>query len=122
LVTTEFPEKAMSERDLRVEEVIWLTETTEDQRRQDPRRFGSEGVGRVGKFFRQREGSAALLDGFEYLSAEQGFEEALRGLKRILDFNSVHEGIFITVVAPSSFSIEEINKLKVEFDRVAEIP
>lgn len=122
LVTTEFPEKAMSEHDLVVGDAIWLTETTEDQRRQDPRRFSSEGVGRVAKFFGQREGSAVLLDGFEYLSAEMGFEEALRGLKRILDFNSVHEGIFIVVVAPSSFSIEEMNKLKVEFDKVAEIP
>ena len=64
------------------------------------------------------EGGVILLDGVEYLAIENGFDSALKFMKKVNDLCSINDATLVVPITPLSLPQDQLSMLKKEFDRV----
>ncbi|MFQ5910845.1 MAG: DUF835 domain-containing protein, partial [Thermoplasmata archaeon] len=118
LISTTYPEKL--KRDVSVEnvELYWLTDTSSDYKTLDPKRLDFEIMRAISNFVKKAEGGAILLDGIEYLAVENGFDVALKFMKKVNDLCSINDATLVVPITPLSLSPDQLSMLRKEFDRV----
>ncbi len=119
-ITSTFPEKIKKEYDLKNAEVVWVSDTTGDPSILNPKRLEFETMRTIGNFLKGRPGAILLLDGFEYLTVENGFEKVLKFIKKINDLSSVNHSTFLVPMGGDSITPEQMGILRKEFDKVIE--
>ncbi|MCK5038370.1 MAG: DUF835 domain-containing protein, partial [Thermoplasmata archaeon] len=62
-----------------------------------------------------------LLDGFEYMVVENGFEKVFKFIKKLNDLSSVNSGTLFIPIGTTSLETDQLGVLKKEFDKVIEI-
>ncbi len=72
----------------------------------------------IERFAQKYPASIILFDGLEYLVIDQGFDEAMKLVKKALDVSSMMDITLLVPINPAALTTEEITTLKSEFDRV----
>ncbi|MFH0815196.1 MAG: DUF835 domain-containing protein [Methanobacteriota archaeon] len=119
-ITSTFPEKIKKEYDLKNAEVVWVSDTTGDPTILNPKRLEFETMRTIGNFLKGRPNAILMLDGFEYLIVENGFEKVLKFIKKINDLSSVNHSTFLVPMGGDSITPEQMGILRKEFDKVIE--
>jgi hypothetical protein len=120
-MTTTFPEKVVKEYRLEGVDMYWLSDTNPGSKTLDPKRLEFEVIRALSNFAKSFKGGAILLDGFEYLVVENGFDKAFKFVKKVNDLCSVHRTTFIVPITPGALGPDELTMLRKEFDRVEEL-
>jgi hypothetical protein len=120
-ITSTFPEKVKKEYDLKNAEVVWVSDTTGDPTILNPKRLEFETMRTIGNFLKGRPNAILMLDGFEYLIVENGFEKVLKFIKKINDLSSVNHSTFLVPMGGDSITPEQMGILRKEFDKVIEM-
>jgi hypothetical protein len=119
-ITSTFPEKIKKEYDLKNTDVVWVSDTTGDPSILNPKRLEFETMRTIGNFLKGKPNAILMLDGFEYLIVENGFEKVLKFVKKINDLSSVNHATFLVPMGGDSITPEQIGLLRKEFDKVIE--
>ncbi|MFO7618291.1 MAG: DUF835 domain-containing protein [Thermoplasmata archaeon] len=121
-ISTTFPDKLKKEHDMAQAEVIWLTDTTvADKKTINPHRLEFEMMRMYAAFVKSSPKSAIILDGFEYLVVENGFDKVFKFIKKINDLSSVNNATLIVPIGTSSLEPDQLGTLKKEFDKVIDM-
>ncbi|MDO9537718.1 MAG: DUF835 domain-containing protein [Thermoplasmata archaeon] len=121
-ISTTFPDKLRKEHDLGKAEVIWLTDTSvADKKTINPHRLEFEMMRMYAAFVKNNPKSAIILDGFEYLVVENGFDKVFKFIKKINDLSSVNNATLIVPIGNSSLEPDQLGTLKKEFDKVIDM-
>jgi hypothetical protein len=122
VISTTFPEKLKKEYDMSKCEIIWLTDTSvSNQKTLNPHRLEFEMMRMYSGFIKGNQKSAVILDGFEYLVVENGFDKVYKFIKKVNDLSSVHQATLVVPIGPSSLEPDQLGTLKKEFDEVVDI-
>ncbi|MBI5000959.1 MAG: DUF835 domain-containing protein [Euryarchaeota archaeon] len=119
-ITTTFPDKVKKEYDLGNTEVVWMSDTSGDPKILNPKRLEFETMRTIGNFIKGRKDSVLMIDGFEYLVVENGFDKVLKFFKKINDLCSVNQSTFLVPMSPGAVTPDQLAILKKEFDQVIE--
>lgn len=117
-MSTAFPDKLKREYDLPDLEQYWLSDTAMGTRSLDPRRLEFEIMRAFSNFLKVNKGGAMILDGLEYLVVENSFDKVFRFIKKVTDLASVYEGTLFVPLAPEGLELEQVTRLRKEFDKV----
>jgi hypothetical protein len=118
-ISTTFPDKLRKEHDMSQADVIWLTDTSvSDQKTLNPHRLEFEMMRMYSSFVKNNPSSAVILDGFEYLVVENGFDKVFKFIKKVNDLSSVNNATMFVPIGTTSLEIDQLGTLKKEFDRV----
>lgn len=121
-ISTTFPDKLRKEHDMQKAEVIWLTDTSvADKKTINPHRLEFEMMRMYAAFVKNNPKSAIILDGFEYLVVENGFDKVFKFIKKINDLSSVNNATLIVPIGTSSLEPDQLGTLKKEFDKVIDM-
>jgi len=121
-ISTTFPDKLRKEHDMQKAEVIWLTDTSvADKKTINPHRLEFEMMRMYAAFVKSNPKSAIILDGFEYLVVENGFDKVFKFIKKINDLSSVNNATLIVPIGTSSLEPDQLGTLKKEFDKVIDM-
>ncbi|MBU4032907.1 MAG: DUF835 domain-containing protein [Candidatus Thermoplasmatota archaeon] len=121
-ISTTFPDKLKKEHDMETCEVIWLTDTSvADKKTINPHRLEFEMMRMYAAFVKSNSKSAIILDGFEYLVVENGFDKVFKFIKKINDLSSVNNATLIVPIGTSSLELDQLGTLKKEFDKVIDM-
>ena len=101
--------------------IIWLTETTTQERALSPFRLDFELMYTIESFINENKETVVLLDDLNYLSICNGEDKALDFLKTINDIGSLHGGTILAPVDPDLFEDEGLARLEMLFDKVVDI-
>lgn len=118
VISTTYPEKLKRQISVENADLYWLTDTSSDFKTLDPKRLDFEIMRAVTNFAKTSEGGVILLDGIEYLAIENGFDAALKFVKKVNDLCSINDATLIVPIAPLSLPQDQLSMLKKEFDRV----
>jgi len=116
-ITTTFPTKLKRQYDLAEARIFWLSEADSKVESFRPKRLDFEITRTINDFIKTNEESCLLLDGFEYLVLENGFENVMKFIKKVNDLASMSNATVIVPINPNAFSREEMTVLTKEFDR-----
>jgi hypothetical protein len=114
-------EKLMKKHNLGVAEVYWITTMGSGEYVVDPKRVDFEIMRAISKFMRDSAGGILVIDGIEYLIAENGFEAVSTFLKKVNDMASVNNVTVFVPVNPSGIEGEKLSAIRREFDKVEEL-
>ena len=121
-ISTTFPDKLKKEHQMGQAEVIWLTDTSvADKKTINPHRLEFEMMRMYAAFVKNNPKSAIILDGFEYLVVENGFDKVFKFIKKINDLSSVNNATLIVPIGTSSLEPDQLGTLKKEFDKVIDM-
>ena len=121
-ISTSFPDKLKREYDLDSVDLIWLTDTsTTDGKTMNPHRLEFEMMRSYASFVKNNTNPVVLLDGFEYMVVENGFEKVFKFIKKLNDLSSVNSGTLFIPIGTTSLETDQLGVLKKEFDKVIEI-
>lgn len=120
-ISTTYPEKLRKEYALVDVAMYWLSDTTSEFATLDPRRLDFEIMRTISNFVRKEKGSVVIIDGFEYLAVENGFENALKFIKKVNDLSSINDSTLFVPITPVGLGEDELSMLKKEFDRVQDL-
>jgi len=121
-ISTTFPDKLKKEHDMAQAEVIWLTDTSvADKKTINPHRLEFEMMRMYAAFVKNNPKSAIILDGFEYLVVENGFDKVFKFIKKINDLSSVNNATLFVPIGTDSLESDQLGTLKKEFDRVVDL-
>ncbi|MFQ6107582.1 MAG: DUF835 domain-containing protein [Thermoplasmata archaeon] len=118
VISTTYPEKLKREISVENVELYWLTDTSSEYKTLDPKRLDFEIMRAISNFVKKAEGGTILLDGVEYLAVENGFDVALKFMKKVNDLCSINDATLIVPITPLSLSPDQLSMVKKEFDRV----
>jgi len=118
VISTTYPEKLKRQISVENVELYWLTDTSSEHTTLNPKRLDFEIMRAISNFVKKAEGGAILLDGFEYLAVENGFDVTLKFMKKVNDLCSINDATLIVPITPLSLSPDQLSMLKKEFDRV----
>ena len=120
-ISTTFPDKLKREYDLESVDIVWLTDTsTPDQKTMNPHRLEFEMMRTYASFVKNNTNATILLDGFEYMVVENGFEKVFKFIKKLNDLSSVNSGTLFIPIGTSSLETDQLGVLRKEFDKVVE--
>ena len=118
-ISTTFPDKLKKEHDMSQADVIWLTDTSvSDQKTLNPHRLEFEMMRMYSSFVKNNPSSAVILDGFEYLVVENGFDKVFKFIKKVNDLSSVNNATLFVPIGTTSLESDQLGTLKKEFDKV----
>ncbi len=121
-ISTTFPDKLKKEHAMDKAEVIWLTDTSvADKKTINPHRLEFEMMRMYAAFVKNNPKSVIILDGFEYLVVENGFDKVFKFIKKINDLSSVNSATLIVPIGTSSLEPDQLGTLKKEFDKVIDM-
>ena len=103
-------------------DVIWLTDTSvSDKKTINPHRLEFEMMRMYASFVKSNPKSAIILDGFEYLVVENGFDKVFKFIKKINDLSSVNNATLFVPIGNDSLEPDQLGTLKKEFDKVIDM-
>jgi hypothetical protein len=118
-ISTTFPDKLRKEHEMTQADVIWLTDTSvSDQKTLNPHRLEFEMMRMYSSFVKNNPKSAVILDGFEYLVVENGFDKVFKFIKKVNDLSSVNNATLFVPIGTTSLEQDQLGTLKKEFDKV----
>jgi len=118
-LTTSFPKKLAKEYNLGDSTIYWLSESKyEGVDSLNPKRLDFEVMRTVDRFIRGKDEGVVLLDGFEHLVLENGFDKVMKFVKKINDLASMQGSTIIIPMNPGAVDKQHMNVLKKEFDKV----
>lgn len=118
-ISTTFPDKLSKEHDMTQADIIWLTDTSvSDKKTLNPHRLEFEMMRMYSAFVKNNPESAVILDGFEYLVVENGFDKVFKFIKKVNDLSSVNNATLFVPIGTTSLESDQLGTLKKEFDRV----
>ncbi len=121
-ISTTFPDKLKKEYDMAKAEVVWLTDTSvADKKTINPHRLEFEMMRMYASFVKNNSKSAIILDGFEYLVVENGFDKVFKFIKKINDLSSVNNATLFVPIGTDSLEPDQLGTLKKEFDKVIDM-
>lgn len=121
-ISTTFPDKLKKEHDMSQAEVIWLTDTSvADKKTINPHRLEFEMMRMYASFVKSNPKSTIILDGFEYLVVENGFDKVFKFIKKINDLSSVNNATLFVPIGTDSLEPDQLGTLKKEFDKVMDL-
>jgi hypothetical protein len=116
-----FPEKLKREYRLETAELFWISDTSPGPKILDPKRLDFEVMRAFSNFVKAHRGGAVILDGFEYLVVENGFDKVFKFMKKINDLSGQNEVTLFVPIAPTSLAAENTNLILKEFDRIEHV-
>jgi len=116
-LSTRPKEKLGKEYDLGEAEIYWVTTMSTGDYTLDPKRLDFEVMRVISQFMKENKGGIVLIDGVEYLIAENGFEVTSAFLKKVSDMASVNNITFLVPMNPSVVEKEKLSALRREFDK-----
>ncbi len=121
-ISTTFPDKLRKEHDMAQSEVVWLTDTSvADKKTINPHRLEFEMMRMYASFVKNNPKSVIILDGFEYLVVENGFDKVFKFIKKINDLSSVNNATLFVPIGNDSLEPDQLGTLKKEFDKVVDM-
>jgi hypothetical protein len=118
-ISTTFPDKIKKEHEIAQSEVIWLTDTSvPDQKTINPHRLEFEMMRMYASFVKGNDNAVIILDGFEYLVVENGFDKVFKFIKKVNDLSSMNKATLFVPIGVSSLEPDQLGTLKKEFDKV----
>ena len=121
-ISTTFPDKLKKEHDMAQAEVVWLTDTSvADKKTINPHRLEFEMMRMYASFVKGNPKSVIILDGFEYLVVENGFDKVFKFIKKINDLSSVNSATLFVPIGTDSLEPDQLGTLKKEFDKVMDM-
>ena len=118
-ISTTIPDKLRKLHNLEDVDIIWLTNSSAlDHKTVNPCRLEFEMIGVYASFVKNNKDAVIVLDGFEYMVVENGFEKVFKFLKKINDLASVNSATLFIPIAPSSIKENQLIKLKRDFDKI----
>jgi hypothetical protein len=119
-ITPTFPQKLRKEYGLQNAEIMWISESGEKEAI-NPRRLEFEIARAIGNFIRGNVDSVLVIDGFELLMLQNGYENVMKFVKRTNDLASVNGATIIVPLNPSAMKKEDLPLLAKEFDKVQDL-
>jgi len=111
-ITREFPPKVRRKYGLERTPIVWLThERAKDQRTVDSLQDLSV---LIGNFLEKAKRGVVLLDGFEYLITNSGFEPFIRFLQLNRSRFEQHDSIFMAPLLEEAFNVKELKLIERE--------
>ena len=121
-ISTTFPDKLKKEHNMAQAEVVWLTDTSvADKKTINPHRLEFEMMRMYAGFVKSNPKSVIILDGFEYLVVENGFDKVFKFIKKINDLSSVNNATLFVPIGTDSLEPDQLGTLKKEFDKVMDL-
>jgi hypothetical protein len=121
-ITTTFPKKIAKKYDMENTDLYWLSEAQSDGNDTlNPKRLEFEIARVTNSFIKDKEDSLLILDGFEYLVMENGFEKVMKFLKKMNDLASMHGSTVILPLSSKSLNSDQMSILTKAFNIVKEI-
>jgi len=117
-LSTRPEDKLRKEYNLGETEIYWITTMGTGEFIVDPKRLDFEIMRAISKFMKDNEEGIILIDGVEYLIAENGFDATSAFLKKINDMASVNNITLLIPVNPSIIEKDKLSALRREYDRV----
>jgi hypothetical protein len=120
-LSTNPKEKLIKKYNLGDAEVYWITTMDKGDHTLDPKRLDFEIMHTVSNFMKDNNGGVLMIDGVEYLIAENGFEDVSAFIKKVNDMASVNSITLLIPVNPSAIDSEKLGTLQRDFDKVETI-
>ncbi|MCK4266772.1 MAG: DUF835 domain-containing protein, partial [Thermoplasmata archaeon] len=121
-ISTTFPDKLRKSYDMSQSDIVWLTDTSvQDQKTINPHRLEFEMMRMYAGFVKGNPKSVVMLDGFEYLVVENGFEKVFKFIKKVNDLSSVNSATLFVPIGTDSLEPDQLGTLKKEFDKVVDM-
>ncbi|MDI6708402.1 MAG: DUF835 domain-containing protein [Candidatus Thermoplasmatota archaeon] len=109
VISDHSPRKIREKYGLRAES-FWLSEV-EGENILKPDRLDFEIMATISNFLKENDKPVIMLEGFEYLSQVNGFDQCLKWVKTTTDIVAKNDGILILPINPVVFSEKEISLL-----------
>ncbi|MCK4757344.1 MAG: DUF835 domain-containing protein [Thermoplasmata archaeon] len=120
-ITSFYPQKLRNEYNLEKTPIVWITETSTDEKKLSPHRLEFEILYTIETFMKDGENTTVMIDDLKYLSMVNGFDKTLEFLKSINDVAAMNNAAIIIPVNPSRFEEREIFQLKSIFDEMIDL-
>ena len=116
-LSTTYPDKVRTDRNLGKTPIIWLTESTSSEMALNPWRLDFEISYTVKNFMEENPETVILIDDLEYLNSLNGFDKMMDFVKSLNDTASINNSTTIAPVNPSAFDPDKFHILAGAFDR-----
>ncbi len=95
--------------------IFWLSiiEGSGDIRSIKPERYNEEMLKIIKGFLSMKHG-IFMIDGFEFLIANNGFDPIFRFLQEVRELTEMHNGIFLLALDPDAMESDQFNKIRSE--------
>jgi tetratricopeptide (TPR) repeat protein/Cdc6-like AAA superfamily ATPase len=107
-VSTEYPDNLKEKYQLQDADFLWLTDVSGHEEAVNPKRFEFELTKEISSFIKANKGGAVLLDGFDYLVLENGFENVVRFTKKVTDLANMNSSTIFVPINPKSLDPKEM--------------
>jgi hypothetical protein len=119
-MTPTFPAKLKKEFDLAKADLVWISESSEKEA-VNPKRLEFEIARTLGNFIRGNVDPVIVIDGFEFLMMQNGYENVMKFIKKANDLASVNGATIVVSLNPSAMKKEDLPLLQKEFDKVEDL-
>lgn len=119
-LTPTFPAKIKKEYGLQDAQIVWISESNEKEA-VNPKRLEFEIARAIGNFIRGNVDPVIVIDGFEVLTLQNGYENVMKFIKKANDLASVNSATIILPLNPSSLKKEDLPLLSKEFDKIEDL-
>jgi CBS domain-containing protein len=116
-ITRRAPEKIKDSHNLEKTPIIWLTTAKTEHKSISPQSFTELSL-LISKFLSDTERAIILLDGLEYLIAQNNYNQVLRLIQALRDRVSTSNGHLLIPVCESALEMRELKLLEQEADHV----
>ncbi len=116
--STFHPKKLRAEYVLEKTPIIWLTDTTTEEKNIKPDRLEFEILYNIESFIKDNEKTVVLLDDIKYLTVINGFDKTIDFIKAVNDISSMHNGTVVVPINPMLFDEKEMMGLEGIFDEM----
>jgi archaellum biogenesis ATPase FlaH len=116
--TTFHPKKLRAEYVLEKTPIIWLTDTSTQEKNVKPDRLEFEILYNIESFIKDNEKTVVLIDDLKYLTVVNGFDQTMDFIKAVNDISSMHNGTVVIPVNPMLFEEKEMLSMETIFDEM----
>ena len=120
-ITSFYPQKLRNEYKLEKTPIVWITETSTDEKKLSPYRLEFEILYTIETFMKDGDNTTVMIDDLKYLSMVNGFDKTLDFLKSINDVAAMNNAAIIIPINPSRFSEREIFQIRSIFDETIDL-
>jgi tetratricopeptide (TPR) repeat protein len=119
-ITPTFPAKLKKEYGLATADIVWISESNEKDAI-NPKRLEFEIARAIGNFIRGNVDPVLVIDGFELLMLQNGYENVMKFIKKANDLASVNSATIVVPLNPGALKKEDLPLLTKEFDKVEDL-
>lgn len=118
VLSTFFPAKLRKDHDLAKTPILWITETTTDERTLQASRLDFEVLYTLESFLRENHDTVILLDDLKYLSLVNGFDKTAEFLRTLSDLVTIANSTLLVPIDTTVFQDQQVHQLEGLFDEV----